>query len=168
MISIKIEWSVPKLSKLQPPQNRRSHSKSVLARCHGFGIHEKSMRTTLYKRKLRVDPLSTAPIERRWCGSAAYYTEHTVAYGCLGTACRLISYAFSINSEFMEFNQYLLIVGVGIYSVVAGIPIIWVLIIQSLYWSFMYFLLIICITDHSIYFTGNSIYFTDRLNRSLY
>jgi histone-lysine N-methyltransferase SETMAR len=32
----------------------------------------------------------------------------------------------------------------------------------------MYFLLIICITDHSIYFTGNSVYFTDQIFCSLF
>jgi hypothetical protein len=56
-------------------------------------------------------------------------------------------------------SQYFLIFGVSLYFVVAKALIIWVLINKSFYWAFIYFLLIICITEHSIYFT-------DRLNHS--
>ncbi len=54
------------------------------------------------------------------------------------------------------------ILNVRLYSLAAEVPIIWVLINKSLYWAFIYFLLIICITEHSIFFTEHSIFFTEH------
>ena len=153
-----IEWSVLQLSPPSSPQNTSSLQKSVLAEFNGLAIHKESMETDR-NWIWQCEALTGAVNNRALSGSVDAASQHFTNSSFFKIIW--ISHEFRIHGI-----QLVLISGMSFNFVERKRAIIKVLTIQSLYCSFIGFLLTIYLTDHFIYFIDHFIYFTDRLNDS--